>query len=110
MHSACHQGTPSSRATTFCGSLLSLLFSLFLTSIAVARDSTENKADTSSGGVSTPKIDFVGNTAFKSEKLLEGLSKGRTRWFTGSGSINPNALRLATENLEALYYDNGFLD
>src|SRR5260221_7246269 len=110
MNSAGHQGPTSLCATTFCASLLFLLLSLFLITNAVARDSTGNKADTSSGRIGTPKIDFVGNTAFKSEKLLEVLSKGRTRWFTGSGSIDPHALRLATDNVEAFYYDNGFLD
>jgi outer membrane protein assembly factor BamA len=108
MHSICHQGPTSSRTTTFCASLLFLLLSSFLTTIAVARDSTGNKADTSSGGIDTPKVEFVGNTAFSSEKLREVLS--RTRWFTGSDSINPNALRLATDNVRAFYYDNGFLD
>ncbi len=105
MHSACHQGATPSRATT---SLLFLL--LFLTTTAIASDSTGNKVDTSSGGIRTPKIDFIGNKAFSSEKLLKVLLNASPRWFTESGSINPKALRLATDNVEALYYDNGFLD
>jgi outer membrane protein insertion porin family len=109
MHSACHQGPTTSRATTLCGSFLFLLLSLFLTTNAVARDSTGNKADTSSG-IRTPKIDFVGNTAFSSEKLLKVLLNARPRWFTESGTINPNALRLATDILTAFYYDDGFLN
>lgn len=108
MHGACHQGPTSSRAARFYGSLLFLLLPLFATTNAVARDSTGSKADTSSGGIRTPEVVFVGNTAFNSEKLLEVLS--RTRWFTGSGSINPNALHEATDNLVAFYYDNGFLN
>jgi outer membrane protein insertion porin family len=109
MRSPCYQGPTSSRTTTFCASLLFLLLSSFLTTIAVARDSTGNKADTSSG-IRTPKIDFVGNTAFNSEKLLEVLSNGWPRWFTASGSINPNALHEATDILVVFYYDNGFLN
>jgi outer membrane protein insertion porin family len=98
----------SSRAATFSASLLFLLLYLFLTTNAVARDSTGSGADTSSGGIRTPEVDFVGNTAFNSERLLEVLS--RTRWFTGSGSINPKALHDAIDNLVAFYYDNGFLN
>src|ERR1700735_1570582 len=108
MHSACHQGLTPSRATTFGSSLLFLLLSLFLTTIAVAGDSTGSKADTSSG-IRTSKIDFVGNTAFSSEKLLEALS-GWPRWFPASASINPNAPHEATALLTAFYYDNGFLN
>ena len=110
MHGACRQGPTSSRAARFHGSLLFLLLSLFATTNAVARDSTGNKADTSSGGIRTPKIDFVGNTAFSSEKLLKVLLNARPRWFTESGTINPNALRLATDILTAFYYDDGFLN
>jgi outer membrane protein insertion porin family len=109
MHSACPPGPPSSRAATFCASLLFLSLSFFLTTNAVARDSTGNKGDTSSG-VITPEIVFVGNTAFSSEKLLEVLSNGWPRWFTASGSINPNALHEAAGLLTAFYYDNGFLN
>jgi outer membrane protein assembly factor BamA len=110
MHSACHQVSTPSHAIRFCGSLLFLLLSSFLTTNAFARDSTGNKADTSSGGIRTPKIDFVGNTAFSSEKLLKVLLNARPRWFTESGTINPNALRLATDILTAFYYDDGFLN
>jgi len=111
MHSACHQGPTPSRAARFHGSLLFLLLSLFATTNAVARDSTGNKADTSSGGIRTPKIDFTGNTAFSSEKLLEFLLSRRPRLFTESGSLNPNALHHeATDDLTAFYYDNGFLN
>jgi outer membrane protein insertion porin family len=110
MHGACYQGSPSSRAATFCASLLFLSLSSFLTTSAVARDSTGNKGDTSHGGIRTPEIVFVGNTAFNSEKLLKLLSNGWPRWFTASGSINPNALHEATDILVAFYYDNGFLN
>ena len=108
MRSASHQGLTSSRAATVCASLLFLSLSLFLTTSAVARDSTENKGDTSSGGIRTPKIDFIGNKAFSSEKLLEVLSR-RARWFTESGSLNPDALYEATDDLAAFYCSNGFL-
>jgi outer membrane protein insertion porin family len=110
MHSACHQGPTSSRATTFCASLLFLSLSLSFTTVAVARDPTGNKGDTSSGGNRTPKIDFSANRTFSSEKLLEFLSSKRPRLFTESGSLNPNALHEATDDLTAFYYDNGFLD
>src|ERR1700693_4254325 len=107
MPSACHHGATSSHAKRFCGSLL---FLLFLTTTAIASDSTGNKGDTSSGGIRTAEIVFVGNTAFSSEKLLEVLSNGWPRWFTASGSINPNALHEATDILVVLYYDDGFLN
>jgi len=100
----------SSRAATFCASLLFLSLSLFLTTSAVARDSTGNKGGTSSAGIITPEIVFVGNTAFCSEKLLEVLSNGWPRWFTASGSINPSAPHEAAGLLTAFYYDNGFLN
>ena len=72
MHSVRHQGPTPSRATSFCGSLLFLLFSLFLTTNALARDSTGSKADIERG-IRTPKIDFIGNRAFSSDKLLKVL-------------------------------------
>jgi outer membrane protein insertion porin family len=106
MPSACHQRPTPSHATRFCASLLFLLLSSFLTTNAVARDSTGNKADTSSGGTRTPKIDFIGNKAFSSEKLQQVLSNAKPRRFTDSGSLYPNA----TDYLTAFYYDNGFLD
>lgn len=109
MRRACRQGSTHSRATSFCGSLLFLLLSLFLTTNAATQDSTGNEADTSSGGIQTPKIDFVGNKTFSSEKLLEVLSR-RARLFTDSGSLNPNAFYEATDYLTAFYYDNGFLN
>ncbi len=106
MPSACHHGPTPSYVTRFCASLLFLLLSSFLTANAVARDSTGNKADTSSSG--TRAIDFIGNKAFSSEKLLEVLS---TRLFTDSDGLNPNAaLYEVTDNLTAFYYDNGFLN
>jgi outer membrane protein insertion porin family len=110
MHSACHQGPISSRATSFCGSLFFLVLSLFLTAIADARDSTGSKADTSSSGIRTPEIDFIGNKAFSSEKLRQVLSNAKPRWFTESGSVNPKALYEPTDYLTAFYYDNGFLN
>jgi outer membrane protein insertion porin family len=108
MHSACHQGPTASRATTFCASLLFLLLSLFLTTIAVAGDSTGGKADIERG-TRTPKIVFSGNKAFSSEKLLQVLSSRTPRLFTESGSLNPNALYEATDDLAAFYCSNGFL-
>jgi outer membrane protein insertion porin family len=112
MRSARHQGPRSSRATTFCGSLLFLLLSLFLITTAVAGDSTGSKADVGRG-VRTPKIDFIGNKAFSSEKLREALSYLKPRRITETGSLNPNALYEATDAtdyLTAFYYDNGFLE
>src|SRR5579862_3654695 len=109
-HSACHQGPPSSRATTVCASLLFLSLSLFLTTSAIAHDLPGSKDDTSSGETRTPKIDFIGNKAFSSEKLLELLSNGRPRWFADSGRLNPNTLNEQTDRLMAFYYDNGFLN
>jgi len=107
MPSACHHGATSSHAKRFCGSLL---FLLFLTTTAIASDSTGNKGDTSSGGIRTPKIDFIGNKAFSSEKLLQALSIGRPRWFAPSGSIKPDAVHEVTDFLMVFYYDNGFLN
>ena len=106
MHSACGQGP--TRAKCFCGSLLFLLLSFFLTTNALATDSTGSKPDIERG-IRTPKIDFVGNTAFGSEKLMEVLSHGKPRWFSGSGSINLGVLYEATDDLAAFYYSNGFL-
>jgi hypothetical protein len=79
MHAACRQGL--TRAKCFCGSVLFLLLSFFFVSNAVARDSNLSKADIVRG-IRTPKIDFVGNTAFGSEKLMDVLSHGKPR---GSG-------------------------
>jgi outer membrane protein insertion porin family len=110
MHSACHHGPTPAHATEFCGSLLFLLLSLFLATNAGADDSAGNKADASSSGIRTPKIDFIGNKAFSSEKLLEALLRRRPRWFTESGSVNPKALYELTDYLTAFYYDNGFLN
>jgi outer membrane protein insertion porin family len=95
----------STCATTFCAALVFL--SIFSTTISMAGGSSASNADIERG-TSTPQIEFVGNRVFSSEKLLEVLS--RTRWFTGSGSINPNALHEATDNLVVFYYDDGFLD
>ena len=95
-----------SRATTFCASLL---FLLLVTTIAVAGDSTGSKADIERG-TKTPKVDFSGNRAFSSEKLLEVLLSRRPRWFTESGSLNPKFAYEAGDELTAFYYDNGFLD
>jgi outer membrane protein insertion porin family len=73
----------------------------------MAGDSTGNKADVERGP-SPPEIDFIGNTAFSSEKLLQVLS---SRLFTDSDSLIPiAALYEVTDNLTAFYYDNGFLN
>jgi len=99
----------SSRATAFCASLLFLLLALFVKTIAVAGDSTGSKADIERG-TKTPKIDFSGNRAFSSEKLLEVLLSRRPRWFTESGSLNPKFAYEASDDLTAFYYNSGFLD
>jgi outer membrane protein insertion porin family len=107
MHTARHQG--STRTKCFCGSLLLLLLSLFLTTDALARDATAVKADVERE-IKTPKIDFIGNTAFSSNKLREVLSSRKQRWFTASGNIIPKAFYEATDfELAAFYYRNGFL-
>ena len=117
MNNACHQRPAPSRASRFCASLQFLFLSVFLATNTVAGDSTASKADVERG-VRTPKIDFIGNRAFSSEKLMEVLlsRKGSwltTRkgcWLTESGSLNPNALYEVTDDLTAFYYSNGFLD
>ena len=96
------------RTTTFCASLLLLLLCLFVTT-AVAGDSTGSKADIERG-TRTPKVDFSGNRAFSSEKLLEVLLSKRPRWFTESGSLNPKFAYEANDDLTAFYYNGGFLD
>jgi len=97
------------RATTFCASLLFLLLFLFVIDIAVASESAGSKADIERG-TKTPKVDFSGNRAFSSEKLLEVLLSRRPRWFTESGSLNPKFAYEAGDELTAFYYDNGFLN
>jgi outer membrane protein insertion porin family len=112
MHSACHQVSTPSRVTRFCGSFLFLLLSSFLTTNAFAGDSTGSKADVGRE-IRTPKVDFIGNKAFSSEKLQEALSYLKPRRITESGSLNPNALYEATDAtdyLTAFYYDYGFLE
>ena len=117
INNACHQRPAPSRASRFCASLQFLFLSVFLATNTVAGDSTASKADVERG-VRTPKIDFIGNKAFSSEKLMEVLlsRKGSwltTRkgcWLTESGSLNPNALYEVTDDLTAFYYSNGFLD
>ncbi len=98
-----------SHATTFRASLLFLLLSLFATYIAVAGDSTGSNAAIERG-TKTPKVDFSGNRAFSSEKLLEVLLSKRPRWFTESGSLNPKFAYEASDDLTAFYYNSGFLD
>jgi outer membrane protein insertion porin family len=97
------------RATAFCASLLFLLLALFVTDIAVAGDSTGSKPDIERG-TRTAKIDFSGNRAFSSEKLLKVLLSRRPRWFTESGSLNPKFAYEASDDLTAFYYNSGFLD
>jgi outer membrane protein insertion porin family len=97
------------RATTLCAAVLSLLLSLFSITVAMGRDSGAGNTAVDRAR-STPEIDFVGNRAFSSEKLLQILLMGTPRWFNDSGSINPNALHLATDILVAFYYDDGFLN
>jgi len=117
MNNACHQRpAPLARLKILRFSPVSFL-SVFLATNTVAGDSTASKADVERG-VRTPKIDFIGNRAFSSEKLMEVLlsRKGSwltTRkgcWLTESGSLNPNALYEVTDDLTAFYYSNGFLD
>ena len=117
MNNARHQRPAPSRDSRFCASLLFLFLSVFLATNTVAGDSTASKADVERG-VRTPKIDFIGNKAFSSEKLMEVLlsRKGSwltTRkgyWLTESGSLNPNAFYEASDYLTAFYYNNGFLN
>src|SRR6266481_1942676 len=117
MNNACHQRPAPSRASRFCASLQFLFLSVFLATNTVAGDSTASKADVERG-VRTPKIDFIGNKAFSSEKLMEILLSRKGRWLTSrkgywlteSGSLNPNALYEATDYLTAFYYNNGFLE
>jgi outer membrane protein insertion porin family len=85
------------------------LLAVFVTDIAVAGDSAGSKADIERG-TKTPKVDFSGNRAFSSEKLLEVLLSSRPRWFTESGSLNPKFAYEATDDLTAFYYNSGFLD
>ena len=80
-----------------------------MTDIAVAGDSTGSKAH-SERETRTPRIDFSGNRAFSSEKLLEVLLSGKQRWFTESGSLNPDFVYGGSDDLAAFYYDKGFLD
>jgi outer membrane protein insertion porin family len=103
------QGPRSSRATIFCGSLLFLLLSFVLATIAIAADSAGSKTDVGRR-VQADKIDFFGNEAFSSEKLQEVLSHADPRCFTKSGSLNPNALYLLPDYITAFYYDDGFLE
>jgi outer membrane protein insertion porin family len=117
MNNACHQRPAPSRASRFCASLQVLFLSVFLATNTVAGDSTASKADVERG-VRTPKIDFIGNRALSSEKLMEVLlsRKGswlttrKGSWLTESGSLNPDALYEVTDDLTAFYYSNGFLD
>ena len=109
MNNACHQRAAPSRASRFCASLLSFFLFVLLTTSAAAGDSTARKADVERG-VRTPKIDFIGNKAFSSEKLMEVLLSRKGRWFTDSGSLNPKALYEESDYLTAFYYGNGFLD
>jgi len=109
MNNARHQRPAPSRDSRFCASLLFLFLSVFLATNTVAGDSTASKADVERG-VRTPKIDFIGNKAFSSEKLMEVLLSKKGRWFTESGSLNPNAFYEASDYLTAFYYNNGFLN
>lgn len=103
------RGPRSSRATILCGSLLFLLLSFVLATIAIAADSAGSKTDVGRR-VQADKIDFFGNEAFSSEKLQEVLSHADPRCFTKSGSLNPNALYLLPDYITAFYYDDGFLE
>ena len=108
-NNARHQRPAPSRASRFCASLRLLFLFVLSTTNAVAGDSTGGKRDVERG-VRTPKIDFIGNKAFSSEKLMEVLLSKKGRWFTESGSLNPNAFYEASDYLTAFYYNNGFLN
>lgn len=57
-------------------------------------------------------INFVGNTAFKSDKLKSLMSvreKGIFSWFTGSGILDEENLEDDKKRIEAFYADNGYV-
>ena len=107
MDCGCYEGASASRASRICGSLLVLFLSVLLTTIAVARDFDGSKGEVARG-VRRPTIEFIGNKAFSSEKLMEVFFEGESRWITESGSLSSNGQH-GTDQLTAFYYDNGFL-
>ena len=57
-------------------------------------------------------INFVGNKAFKSDKLKSLMSvreKGIFSWFTGSGILDEENLEDDKKRIEAFYADNGYV-
>ena len=72
MDSGCCEGASASRASRICGSLLFLFLSIPLTTNAIARGLGGSKGEVARG-VRRPTIEFIGNKAFSSEKLMEVL-------------------------------------
>jgi outer membrane protein insertion porin family len=74
---------------------------------AFARGLDRSKGEVARG-VRRPTIEFIGNKAFSSEKLMEVFFEGESRWITESGSLSSNGQH-GIDTLTAFYYDNGFL-
>lgn len=59
------------------------------------------------------KITFVGNKHIKSRKLKKVIhtkKRGWFSWFTGTGKLNREILKMDVEMIKAAYYDRGFLE
>ncbi len=59
------------------------------------------------------KITFVGNRHIKSKKLrkiIHTKKRGWFSWFTGTGKLNRDILRMDVDVIKAAYYDKGFLE
>jgi len=59
------------------------------------------------------KITFVGNEHIKSKKLKKVIhtkTRNWLSWFTGTGKLNREMLKLDVEMIKAAYYDEGFLE
>ncbi len=58
------------------------------------------------------KIAFTGNKVFKDKTLKDYMKtkeKGFLSWFTGSGILDEEALEDDRKNIEAYYFDNGYV-
>jgi outer membrane protein insertion porin family len=58
------------------------------------------------------KISFTGNKVFKDKALKDYMKtkeKGILSWFTGSGILDEEVLEDDRKNLEAFYFDNGYV-
>lgn len=59
------------------------------------------------------KVSFVGNKHIKSRKLRKVIhtkKRGWFSWFTGTGKLNREILKMDVEMIKAAYYDKGFLE